>query len=106
MIAVFAVVYLAMVLGHLPGLAIDRTGAALLGAIVLVAARRISPPDAVAAIDVPTMALLFGSIANLIVVEQAARLGIAIGWREHARVGVPVTAATLAIAAIWLALRA
>jgi len=50
--------------------------------------------------------LLVGSIANLIVVEQAARLGIAIGWREHARVGVPVTAATLAIAAIWLALRA
>jgi len=46
--------------------------------------------------------LLVGSIANLIVVEQAARLGIAIGWREHARVGVPVTAATLAIAAIWL----
>ena len=50
--------------------------------------------------------LLVGSIANLIVVEQAARLGIAIGWRQHARVGVPVTMATLAIAAAWLALRA
>ena len=71
MILVFAVVYLAMVLGHLPGLAIDRTGAALLGAIVLVAARRISPHDAVAAIDVPTMALLFG----LMVVSAQLRLG-------------------------------
>jgi len=49
--------------------------------------------------------LLVGSIANLIVADQAARLGVRIGWREHARVGVPVTIATLAIAAAWLALR-
>jgi Na+/H+ antiporter NhaD/arsenite permease-like protein len=47
---------------------------------------------------------LVGSIANLIVADAAARQGIAIGWREHARVGVPVTIATLAIAAAWLAL--
>jgi Na+/H+ antiporter NhaD/arsenite permease-like protein len=46
--------------------------------------------------------LLVGSIANLIVVEQAALLGVRIGWREHARTGVPVAAATLAIAAAWL----
>jgi Na+/H+ antiporter NhaD/arsenite permease-like protein len=49
---------------------------------------------------------LVGSIANLIVVEQAGRLGVRIGWREHARVGVPVTLITLAIAGAWLALRA
>ena len=36
--------------------------------------------------------LLVGSIANLIVAEQAARLGIRITWRDHARVGIPVTA--------------
>jgi Na+/H+ antiporter NhaD/arsenite permease-like protein len=50
--------------------------------------------------------LLVGSIANLIVVDQAASHGIRIGWRRHAKVGVPVTIATLAIAAAWLALRA
>jgi Na+/H+ antiporter NhaD/arsenite permease-like protein len=49
--------------------------------------------------------IIVGSIANIIVVDAAARRGIAIGWREHARVGVPVTVATLAIAAAWLALR-
>jgi Na+/H+ antiporter NhaD/arsenite permease-like protein len=70
-IAVFAGVYLAMVLGRLPGLALDRTGVALLGAIALVAARRISPQDAWTAIDVPTMALLFG----LMVVSAQLRLG-------------------------------
>jgi len=50
--------------------------------------------------------LIVGSIANIIVVDQAASLGIRIGWREHARVGVPVTLATLSIAAAWLAFRA
>lgn len=46
--------------------------------------------------------LIVGSIANIIVVDQAARLGLRITWRDHARVGVPVTLATLAVAAVWL----
>jgi Na+/H+ antiporter NhaD/arsenite permease-like protein len=49
--------------------------------------------------------IVVGSIANIIVVEQASRLGVEVSWRRHARVGLPVTAATLAIAAVWLALR-
>ncbi len=50
--------------------------------------------------------VVVGSIANIIVIEQARRLGIAIGWRAHARIGVPITLLTLAIAALWLWLRA
>jgi Na+/H+ antiporter NhaD/arsenite permease-like protein len=50
--------------------------------------------------------ILVGSIANLIVIDQAARLGVRIGWAEHARVGVPITLITLALAAGWLWLRA
>jgi Na+/H+ antiporter NhaD/arsenite permease-like protein len=46
--------------------------------------------------------LIVGSIANLIVVDQAARLGITIDWRTHARIGVPVTLITLVIAGAWL----
>lgn len=49
--------------------------------------------------------LIVGSIANIIVIDQAARLGVIIGWREHARIGIPVTILTLAIAAGWLWLR-
>ena len=48
--------------------------------------------------------LVVGSIANLIVIEQAGRLGVAIDWRAHARVGVPVTLVTLGLGAAWLAL--
>jgi Na+/H+ antiporter NhaD/arsenite permease-like protein len=46
--------------------------------------------------------LIVGSIANIIVVDQAASRGVAIDWRTHARTGIPVTLTTLAIAAAWL----
>ena len=48
---------------------------------------------------------IVGSIANIIVVDAAARRGVPIRWRCHARVGIPVTLATLAITAGYLALR-
>jgi Na+/H+ antiporter NhaD/arsenite permease-like protein len=48
---------------------------------------------------------IVGSIANIIVVDQAGRLGVHVSWKQHARIGVPVTAATLALAAGWLYLR-
>ncbi len=48
--------------------------------------------------------LIVGSIANIIVVEQARAAGVRIDWRTHARVGIPVTLATLALAAVALTL--
>jgi Na+/H+ antiporter NhaD/arsenite permease-like protein len=50
--------------------------------------------------------LIVGSIANIIVVEQASRQGVAIDWRVHARTGVPVTIGTLVVTAAWLWFRA
>ena len=46
--------------------------------------------------------LIVGSIANIIVIDQAKRLDVELGWKEHARTGVPVTILTLLIAAGWL----
>ncbi len=67
----FATVYLGMVVGGIPGLALDRTGVALLGAIVLLATGRVGVDEAWAAIDVPTIGLLFG----LMVLSAQFRLG-------------------------------
>jgi Na+/H+ antiporter NhaD/arsenite permease-like protein len=50
--------------------------------------------------------LIVGSIANIIVVEEAGRQGVRIDWRAHARTGIPVTLATLAVAGLWLLVRA
>lgn len=47
--------------------------------------------------------LIIGSIANLIVVEQAAAMGVRIGFVEHARTGIPVTLISLLILLCWLA---
>jgi Na+/H+ antiporter NhaD/arsenite permease-like protein len=51
--------------------------------------------------------LIVGSIANIIVIDTARRHGIYIDWRDHARTGVPVTLATIAVCGgyLWLRLR-
>lgn len=46
---------------------------------------------------------VLGSVANLIVVEQARKEGVTITFRDYCRVGVPVTLITLATGAAWLA---
>jgi Na+/H+ antiporter NhaD/arsenite permease-like protein len=45
---------------------------------------------------------LLGSIANLIVVEQAANFDIKIKFLQHATVGIPVTLASLLILFCWI----
>lgn len=45
--------------------------------------------------------LVIGSIANLIVIEQAKKLGVPITFREHARTGVPVTLFSLLVLALY-----
>ncbi|HET8727010.1 MAG TPA: SLC13 family permease [Alphaproteobacteria bacterium] len=46
--------------------------------------------------------LLIGSVANLIVAERAASVGVRLGFAEHARCGVPMSLVSLAAAALWL----
>ena len=47
-----------------------------------------------------------GSIANIIVVERAAAEGVPIGFKDYFRIGMPVTAVTLAVGVVWLWLAA
>jgi Na+/H+ antiporter NhaD/arsenite permease-like protein len=48
---------------------------------------------------------VLGSIANLIVVEKAARRGIAISFWDYFRVGAPLTVRTLVMGTMWLVWR-
>ncbi len=66
--AIFALTYFVMAIGRLPGFRLDRAGAAFLGASLMVAAGVLSLPEAFAAIDMNTIALLLGMmivVANL-----------------------------------------
>ena len=92
---VFALVYAGMLLGGLPGLRLDRTGVALLGAVALLVGGVVTPPAAWAAVDVPTMALLFG----LMIVSAQLRLG---GF--YAAVTRRITAAPMSPAQLLAAL--
>ena len=63
---IFGLVYLGMVLGEIPGLALDRTGVALLGAIamVVVVVGALPFADAWTAVDMPTLHLLFALMVS------------------------------------------
>lgn len=96
-LAVFVAVYLGMFLGELPGLALDRTGVAVLGAIALVASGRVTPEMAWQAVDVPTLTLL----AGLMVISAQFRLAGFYSW-----IARRLAAATLAppVLLAWLLL--
>lgn len=70
-LAIFSVTYVGIAIGGLPGLALDRTGTALVGAIALVLASGLTITDAAAAVDIPTILLLYA----LMVVSAQFRVG-------------------------------
>jgi Na+/H+ antiporter NhaD/arsenite permease-like protein len=74
--------------------------------LIPAASHRLSGPILALASTFAGNLLIVGSIANIIVVDQARLLGVEVDWRTHARVGVPITLLTLALAAGWLYLRA
>ncbi|HYD99333.1 MAG TPA: SLC13 family permease [Alphaproteobacteria bacterium] len=71
-LVVFGLTYLGMALGRLPWLQLDRSGICLVAAIVLAAGGAVTPAGALAAIDFPTLLLLF---ALMILSAQFAASG-------------------------------
>jgi len=66
--SIFAASYIALAIGRVPGLYIDRAGIALVGASLMVASGAIALPEAYRAIDINTITLLLGMmilVANL-----------------------------------------
>lgn len=59
-VLIFLLVYIAMGFGSLPGFKVDRTGAAIIGAMAMMTVGSITPPDAWMAIDYGTIGMLFG----------------------------------------------
>src|SRR3954452_9136793 len=56
---VFLSSYLVFAVGKFPGLKIDRTGAAIIGAIAMVVCRVVRPEQAIRSVDFATIVLLF-----------------------------------------------
>lgn len=78
---IFIASYAFIALGAIPGLALDRTGIALLGAIAMLVTGVLTTSQAVASIDIPTILLLYG----LMVLSAQLRLG---GFYTHVSLSI------------------
>jgi Na+/H+ antiporter NhaD/arsenite permease-like protein len=83
---IFAATYLVVAIGSVPPLRIDRPGAAVVGAILMVALGGLSFDEATAAVDYRTLVLLFGMmvlVANLRLARFFATLARGVASRVH-----------------------
>ncbi len=84
---IFLLVYVAMGFGKLPGFKVDRTGAAIVGALAMLTAESISSKAAWEAIDYRTVGMLFG----LMVVSAAFVVSGFYGWTARRVTTLPVS---------------
>jgi len=87
-VAVFALTYLAIAAGRLPGLSVDRPAAALLGAVLMVATRVLTPAQAGAAVNGETLGLLLGMMILAAYLAEAGFFRWA-SWRVIRAAGTP-----------------
>jgi di/tricarboxylate transporter len=79
--AIFVVVYIGMMVGRLPGFAMDRTGVVLVGAIAMIATDQLTARQAWDSVDIPTIGMLFG----LMIVSAVRVVGVL--WPAHRAAG-------------------
>jgi Na+/H+ antiporter NhaD/arsenite permease-like protein len=103
-LAIFAGTYLVLALGGLPGFRIDRTGAAIIGASLMVGFNVLTFEEAIQAVDHSTLVLLFGM---MIVVANLRLSGffrvVAARAVEHAHRPKTLLAAIVAVAGVFSA---
>jgi Na+/H+ antiporter NhaD/arsenite permease-like protein len=102
--AIFAASYLALAIGKIPGLNIDRAGVALVGAGLMVASGALSLEDAYKAIDLDTITLLLGMMIVVASLRLSGFFTIATTWVvKHARNPVVLLCAVTATSGIFSA---
>jgi Na+/H+ antiporter NhaD/arsenite permease-like protein len=103
-VAVFALTYVVLGAGEIPYLRIDRTGAALAGAVAMVVFGVLDERQAAQAVDYHTLALLLGMmivVANLRLSGAFARFARAM--LERAQSGYGMLAMTVAVSGVLAA---
>ncbi len=101
---IFAGTYLVLAMGRLPGLRVDRTGAAIIGASLMIGTGVLTLDEAYRAINFDTLILLFGM---MIVVANLRLSGFftAVSERviEHAHQPVAILGAIIAVSGVFSA---
>lgn len=100
-ITIFAATYAVVAFGRIPGLRIDRTGASLLGAALMVATGAIPLEEAYRAIDWNTIALLLGMMIVVAHLRLAGFFALATAWAvARARHPLPLLAAIVVLSGV------
>jgi len=99
--AIFLGTYVVLAFGRIPGLRVDRTGAAIIGASLMVAANVLSLDEAYRAINLDTIVLLFGMMIVVANLRVSGFFGVVAEWTlEHAHRPLTLLAATSITAAV------
>jgi Na+/H+ antiporter NhaD/arsenite permease-like protein len=102
--AVFAASYLALAVGRVPGMAIDRAGVALVGACLMVAGGALPLEDAYKAVDLDTLTLLLGMMIVVANLRLSGFFAVASAWvMRRAHHPLALLAAVTAVAGIFSA---
>jgi Na+/H+ antiporter NhaD/arsenite permease-like protein len=90
-LAIFAFTYFVFAVGNFPGLKLDRTGAALAGALLMVVTGSLSESKALAAIDFHTILLLLGMMIIVANLRVSGAFALVARWllkRAHSGYGL------------------
>jgi Na+/H+ antiporter NhaD/arsenite permease-like protein len=101
---IFVGSYLALAIGRIPGLSIDRAGIALVGAGLMVASGALPLEDAYKAVDLDTITLLLGMMIVVASLRLSGFFAVAGAWvRAHARRPLLLLGAIVAISGVFSA---
>jgi len=103
-ILIFLAVYVVLAIGRLPGFRVDRTGACIIGASLMIAFGVLDLDQAYAAIDYDTIILLFGMMIVVANLRLSGFFGAVAEWVvEHAHRPVVLLAAIVFVAGFFSA---
>ncbi len=103
-ILIFSATYLVLALGRLPGFRVDRTGAAIIGASLMIAFNVLTVGEASAAIDFDTIILLFGMMIVVANLRVSGFFAVISAWVvEHAHRPLVLLSAIVFVSGIFSA---
>lgn len=103
-VLIFAATYVVLAIGRVPGLRVDRTGAAIIGAALMIAANVLTVPEAYAAINYDTIMLLFGMMIVVANLRFSGFFTLVSGWVvEHARQPLRLLCGIVAVSGVFSA---
>ena len=103
-ILIFTGTYLVLAVGRLPGFRVDRTGAAIIGATLMVALNVLTIPEAIAAVNTDTIILLFGMMIVVANLRLSGFFALVTEWVvRHAHRPLMLLSAIVAVSGVFSA---